>query len=60
MQQLPATTTLVGPCRLAVANLLPSITEPDLKPIFDPFGAVDSVLMQRDAAGHSLGLAIVQ
>jgi RNA-binding protein 39 len=50
----------VGPCRLAVSNLHPSITEADLRPIFDPFGTLDFVALQRDALGGSLGTALVQ
>ena len=34
--------------------------EQDLKQIFEPFGPVDFVTMQKDAAGRSLGQAYVQ
>ena len=49
-----------GPCRLAVSNLHPSITEADLQPIFAPFGALDFVSLQRDPLGRSAGVAFVQ
>jgi RNA-binding protein 39 len=49
-----------GPCQLAVAGLHPSIAEADLRPIFDPFGALDFVAVSRDALGASLGTALVQ
>ena len=34
--------------------------EQDLKQIFEPFGPVDFVTMQKDATGRSLGQAYVQ
>jgi hypothetical protein len=34
--------------------------EPDLKQIFEAFGPIDLVSLQRDAAGRSLGQAYVQ
>ena len=34
--------------------------EADLKQIFEPFGAVELVTLQRDAAGRSQGIAYVQ
>lgn len=58
---LPAAPVLpAGPCRLSVSNLHPSITEADLQPIFEPFGALDFVTLQRDPLGQSMGVAFVQ
>ena len=36
------------------------LQEQDLKQIFEPFGALDFVTMQKDATGRSLGQAYVQ
>ncbi|GAB4822034.1 hypothetical protein N2152v2_009080 [Parachlorella kessleri] len=55
-QAIPA----AGPCRLAVSNLHASITEADLQPIFEPFGALEFVTLQRDPLGRSTGVAFVQ
>ena len=52
--------TVTGPSRLMVSNLHPSITASDLQPIFEPFGSIDFVTIQRDAMGNSTGQAIVQ
>ncbi|KAK9865341.1 hypothetical protein WJX84_001809 [Apatococcus fuscideae] len=49
-----------GPCKLAVNNLHPNITEPDLMKIFEPFGHIDAVNLQKDATGRSQGYGFVQ
>ncbi|KAK9823650.1 hypothetical protein WJX72_004426 [[Myrmecia] bisecta] len=49
-----------GPCKLLVNNLHPNITEVDLKQIFDPFGFVDLVTLNKDASGRSQGMGYVQ
>ena len=49
-----------GPCRLLVENLHTSISEADLRPIFEPFGQVDYIQIERDAAGQSVGKATIQ
>lgn len=54
----PAAGTVPG--RLLVSNLHPSLTEADLRPIFDNFGPVDFMMLQRDAMGVSQGTAILQ
>lgn len=59
MQQ-PVVQTVAVPCRLSVVNLHPSITESDLRPIFEPFGALDFLTLERDPVGHSTGMAFVQ
>jgi RNA-binding protein 39 len=51
---------VAGPCRLSVSNLHVSITENDLRPIFEPFGPLDFVTLQRDPLGRSTGTAFVQ
>jgi len=48
------------PGRLLVSNLHPSLTEADLRPIFDNFGPLGYISIQRDASGNSLGSAILQ
>lgn len=50
----------LGPCRLVLSNLDRSITEADLRPIFDSFGPIDFVTLQRDGMGASQGTALVQ
>ena len=46
--------------RLLVENIPANIVETDLRQIFDPFGAVENVTVQRDAAGVPQGTATVQ
>ena len=46
--------------KVNVANIHPSLTEEFLKPIFEPFGPVFSVHLNRDERGVSLGTAVVQ
>ncbi|KAL6766538.1 hypothetical protein ACKKBG_A36425 [Auxenochlorella protothecoides x Auxenochlorella symbiontica] len=54
-----APSAATAPCRLSVGNLHPAITEADLRPIFEPFGLLDGVALQHDAAGVPLGSAWV-
>ncbi|EFN58013.1 hypothetical protein CHLNCDRAFT_57088 [Chlorella variabilis] len=49
-----------GPARLALSNLPTSITETDLRPIFEPFGALDFLTLQRDTAARPTGNGFVQ
>lgn len=49
-----------GPITLAVANVLLSLTEADLAPIFAPFGTVMNIKLIRDAVGNSAGRAYVK
>lgn len=60
MMQQAAAAPAAGPCRLSVSNLHASISEGDLRPIFEPFGALDFVTLQRNALGQSTGTAFVQ
>ena len=46
--------------KVDVGNIHPSLTEEFLKPIFEPFGPVFSVHLNRDERGVSLGTAVVQ
>lgn len=46
--------------KVKLSNVHPSLSEEFLKPIFEPFGPVFSVHVDRDEAGESLGSAIVQ
>ena len=48
------------PGRLLVSNLPVNIVEADLRRVFDPFGAVDFLTVQRDGMGSSQGVALVQ
>lgn len=54
------TSVASGPARLALSNLPTSITETDLRPMFEPFGEVDFVTLQRDSAARATGNAFVQ
>jgi len=57
------TTTTAGrpmPGRLIVSNLPVNVVEAELRQIFDPFGQVDFLTVQRDAMGLSQGTALVQ
>lgn len=49
-----------GPARLSLANLPTSITENDLRPIFEPFGNLDFVTLQRDTSARPTGNGFVQ
>lgn len=42
------------------SNLHASLTEEHLRPIFEPFGELQSIMVQKDTNGISLGSAIVQ
>ncbi|PSC72790.1 Splicing factor isoform 1 [Micractinium conductrix] len=57
---VPAPPVPSGPARLAVQNLPTAITEADVRPIFEPFGALDFVTMATDAVGQPTGTAFVQ
>lgn len=46
--------------KVKLSNVHPSLSEEFLKPIFEPFGPVFSVHVDRDGSGESLGSAIVQ
>ncbi len=48
------------PGRLIVSNLPVNVVEAELRQIFDPFGQVDFLTIQRDAMGVSQGVALVQ
>lgn len=59
--KLTADTTLsTGPCTLAVSNLLPTLSEADIAPIFEPFGVVMAIRLVRDPAGRSMGYGHVE
>ena len=53
---------LVGPpqARVKLTNVHPSLNEEVLKPIFEPFGSVSRVVLERDEQGRSVGRAYVQ
>lgn len=46
--------------RLHVGNIHYSITEDDLKNVFDPFGEIEAVQLQYDDNGKSRGYGFVQ
>ena len=46
--------------RLYVGNVHFSITENDLKNVFEPFGELEFVQLQKDENGRSKGYAFVQ
>lgn len=46
--------------RLYVGNVHFSITESDLQNVFDPFGELEFVQLQKDETGRSKGYAFVQ
>lgn len=48
-----------GPTRVLVSELHPSLGETELRSIVEPFGTLEGVEIERDAAGVSLGLAHV-
>ena len=48
------------PGRLLVSNLPLNVVEADLRQIFDHFGPVDFLTVQRDMMGNSQGIALVQ
>lgn len=54
------TTTTSSNARLAVSNLHPSITETDIKPIFEPFGPINHVSMQINTTTNTAGCATVE
>jgi len=46
--------------RLYVGNIHPSITEDDIRALFEPFGDAEFVQLQRDGNGESSGTGVVQ
>ena len=48
-----------GPCRLFVGGLHASVSEEDLRGLFDPFGALEGVQLATDAQGRSSGFGWV-
>lgn len=46
--------------RVKLSNVHPSLSEEFLKPIFEPFGTVSQVQVDRDDAGNSNGNAVIQ
>lgn len=46
--------------RLYVGNIYSNITESDLQNIFEPFGELDFVQLQKDEQGRSRGYGFVQ
>jgi len=44
----------------APSRLPHQTAEPDLQPIFEPFGPLDFVRLQRDATGQATGIGFVQ
>lgn len=65
---LPLTrATLLDAVRPSLALSPPTLSasphgpaEPDLQPIFEPFGPLDFVRLQRDATGQATGIGFVQ
>ncbi|EIE25597.1 splicing factor, CC1-like protein [Coccomyxa subellipsoidea C-169] len=49
-----------GPCKLYIGNLHPNIQEQDLKQVFEAFGAVEYITLQKDPTGRSQGYGFVQ
>jgi RNA recognition motif-containing protein len=49
-----------GPRKLFVGCLNFSLSDADIRLVFEPFGQIDSVDLQRDDAGRSRGYAFVQ
>lgn len=49
-----------GPRKLYVGNLHPNINEIMLKAVFEPFGMLDQVKVQREADGNSKGYGFVE
>lgn len=60
MNALAAGGAGAGPCKLFVGNLHNNIGEQDLRQIFEPFGVVEMVTLQRDSGGRSQGIGYVQ
>lgn len=56
-----ATVTQGGPLRLYVGGLHTSITDKDLRSVFDPFGPIDAIDLHQDTVtGRSKGFAFIQ
>lgn len=49
-----------GPRNLYVGSLHYNITEPMLKKIFEPFGFVEKLIIQRDENGLSKGYGFIE
>jgi RNA-binding protein 39 len=50
----------VGPMRLYVGSLHYSLTEDDVRQVFEPFGELDFVNIHRDQTGRSKGYGFIQ
>jgi len=48
-----------GSKKLHISNLHLGVTENDLKTVLEPFGTVESLVLNRDPAGNSLGNGVV-
>ncbi|KAL6074601.1 RNA-binding protein 39 [Balamuthia mandrillaris] len=55
-----AALNVAGAIRLSVGNLHPFMREEDVKAIFEPFGPLSYVNLQKDAQGQSQGIAYLQ
>ncbi len=49
-----------GPRKVYVGNLSPSITDGMLKKIFEPFGNIEKLTVQRDDGGKSKGFGFIE
>ncbi len=49
-----------GPRKVYVGNLSPSITDGMLKKIFEPFGNIEKLTVQRDETGKSKGFGFIE
>ena len=54
-----AAAAAAGPLRLQVSGFKQGLGENEIRQIFEPFGAIDSVSVVRDASGQALSLAFV-
>lgn len=57
---LPVKPVVVGPTRIYVGSIPFSVSEPDLREVFDPFGTIVSMAMPRDATGKHRGYAFLE
>jgi RNA-binding protein 39 len=56
---VPTAAAAAGPLRLQVSGFKQGLGENEIRQIFEPFGAIDSVSVVRDASGQALSLAFV-